>query len=272
VIATRGDPLQTVFPPIPNGVRESYLKTRGSVQYQKAFGENTFKKHVHIYGHNSTRKIFRELMRSPGRTALKNELIAIAGRRTEDCLEFYGAMQVFTEEDDTIRLNVTHDNLGPSLEQYVAMLCMAKLKGHAEWGVTLEGVENGDVDVIAWLPPKIVYVECKIGAPGTIGASSFHQMSLRIRDLSPDLAVLLIDSEDDLAPLCKNAYESNARWRLHLQPRFKGIYYGVFQHWPIYVINADPSILAQIRLCLRHFYSQGQWMEAPWGSIWAENP
>ena len=133
----------------------------------------------------------------------------------------------------------------------------------------MEGVGSGDFDVIAWLPPTLMYVECKAGAPADISQADLKQVLLRTADLAPDLVVVLVDTESDLAPVATKL--GSAQHKLHkaarvefyippsLLPDFGGIYFGLQEHWPIYVAGGKPNLLSQLRWCLRHYHSKAKW-------------
>jgi hypothetical protein len=161
-----------------------------------------------------------------------------------------------------VRLTRPIDNIGPSLEHYVAVLCEHELRASAGWGVKLEGIiPGGDYDVLAWLSPLLMYVECKTGAPDAIEDKSLRHFLQRTHILAPDLAVLLIDSDqplDDFVsrridPIIHKAVDSlDPEWRaITAQPEFPGILWG---HQRIYVTNSEPSIITQLRRCLQHYY------------------
>ncbi|HEV2109651.1 MAG TPA: hypothetical protein VGR16_15440 [Thermomicrobiales bacterium] len=156
-------------------------------------------------------------------------------------------------------LRSIHD-LGTSLEHYIAQLFMYEFRGHAMWGLSLEGVQNGDVDVVAWLPPTLVYIECKSGLPADIAAAELSQTLRRTLDLAPDLSIVLVDTESDLSPVCSKlaSVPSGPSAPLVGQRDFGGVHFGHYEHWPIYVAGAKPSLLSQLRWCLRHFHSHAK--------------
>jgi hypothetical protein len=251
VILARGDPEQALFPENRIGLlRAAYSQDHGGDETQRILGDNAWQRYVDLYGRNSFRKMLRWLVVSPERAANKDELAAIAGRRADEYVEYLEALGVIAVDSEVVRLARPLRSMGPSLEQYVRWLCSMELRGHAEWGVGLEGVAHGDFDVIAWLPPTVVYFECKAGAPADIEADSLRQMLRRTEDLSPDLTILVVDTEDDISPVCEKFLAPPApSVRVLLQPDAGGIHYGVFKHWPVYAVNARPSILTQLRRC-----------------------
>jgi hypothetical protein len=80
----------------------------------------------------------------------------------------------------------------------VADVFKKDFSGSAEWSVNLSDFRYGDYDVLAWLPPILIYVETKSSRPSEVNESKLRHFLQRGVELAPDLAILLIDTEDDL--------------------------------------------------------------------------
>lgn len=271
VIASTGEEDKTLWPPVIQQVdaANAYLAQHGGLRHREVFGDSALKRYVDFFGRGGFRKMMRILLSAPSHAAPSTELAGMAGKRFGEYMEFLEALLMVEQIEDNVRLLRPVPDLGPSLEHYVAQLFMYELRAHALWGVNLEGVENGDFDVVAWLPPTLVYVECKSGAPAGIDTTDLRQTLRRTTDLAPDLTVVLVDTETDLGPVASklnsasielvNTNASSFCLPASLQTDFGGIHSGIHEHWPVYVAGAKPSMLSQLRWCLRHYHSQGKW-------------
>ena len=73
-----------------------------------------------------------------------------------------------------------------------------ELHGSAAWSVKLAQVPYGNFYVLAWLPPTLLYVETKSYRPEEIQDTEINHFLQRGVELAPDLAILLVDTDDDL--------------------------------------------------------------------------
>jgi hypothetical protein len=155
------------------------------------------------FGSPSFRKLLRKLAADSRRAVPTHELEKIAGRKFLDHLKFLLDCGIVVEEDDArLRLAVSIDNIGGLLEWYVADLCERELCGSAAWSVRLEDISvGGDYDVIAWVEPALLYIEVKSSARAAISDHELRRFLQRGEELSHELAVLLIDTSDDLSVL-----------------------------------------------------------------------
>jgi hypothetical protein len=276
VIAKRGDPAKALFDQHKfTHAAIAYEHAHGVTEAHRVVGRRVHERYTEMYGRTELRRMLPLLLASPDRAIGKSELERVAGRRCEQDLEYLTAVEVVAVEADQVRLLSQITDLGPSLEQYIRMICNTELRGHAEWSISLEEVGSGDFDVIAWLPPTLVYVEYKATTPNNVEANALRQMLLRTRDLGPDLTILVIDTDYDIASIVGKISRSETnKIGVHLSPllNVKGIYQGLFRHWPIYAMNAKPSILTQIRRCLRHYHSYGKWRELESVGVWSPKP
>lgn len=179
-------------------------------------------------------------------------------------------MNLVTQLPEGLLLTRSVDNIGPTLECFVADICRRELAGSSEWGVVLEGLPSGgDFDVLAWLPPLLVYIECKSSRPSEIGAEELRAFLQRHQELSPDLTILLVDTDssvqsiaekltDVVTPVLRKLDGQPSAWRpsepvLKPSQTFRTVFYG----WPgISLINTRPSITTQLRRCLQHYHAK----------------
>ncbi|MDP9355833.1 MAG: hypothetical protein M3R02_11255 [Chloroflexota bacterium] len=157
----------------------------------------------------------------------------------------------------------------------MAQLCTwAELRGHAERGVKLADLPRtgGDYDVLAWLAPTLLYIECKAKHQEQVGEDELRQFLQRHVELAPDLSVLLVDTADDLAFL-RDRFNGILRPVLQAEsqpdilvvgahpasdllapkPDHLGISFSASVR--VHVTNSAPSILTQLRRCLQHYHA-----------------
>ena len=88
------------------------------------------------------------------------------------------------------------DNIGPTLEWYVAEWFRDWLQVPARHGVAIKDVaDGGDMDVVAFVDGIRVMVECKSGSPSQISETDMKWFLRRAAEFNPEIAVLLIDTE-----------------------------------------------------------------------------
>lgn len=153
-----------------------------------------------LFAKDSFRKLAREIVMGQGTPVSLERLEGCAGRRAAEyvgVLEKLGAAQRTADSVRLVRRGI--DNIGPTLEWYIADLCERELHGSASWAVHLEDLRaGGDFDVLAWLSPALLYVEAKAKPRQDIRESELRNFLQRTNELAPDLTVLLIDTQDNL--------------------------------------------------------------------------
>lgn len=224
-----------------------------------------------LFGKDTFRKVLRSLTTSGhGKPLPMASLEEVAGKRAKVYADFLVALNVAVITDEGVALDRAVDNIGPTLEWYVADLCERELDGSAAWSVQLKGLgKGGDYDVLAWLAPTLLYVELKSSHQKQVSDDELKQFLNRSEQLMPDMAILLLDTQEDLAPLLTRL-EAAMRPALlasvgPVDPSMlvdfpfvrplqsePSIAYGCYH---TYVVNAKPSILTQLRRCLRHYHT-----------------
>ncbi len=87
-------------------------------------------------------------------------------------------------------------DLGVTFEWFIAEVIKRELSGIASFGVHIKELSNGgDFDVIGRLEDVVLYVECKAGSLGNITRAKISEFIERDGELSPDLTLLVVDSE-----------------------------------------------------------------------------
>lgn len=260
-----GDITKALFP--GENLREILL-AHGQFDYQKffpgPFPGPALDQYVDYFRKTSFRKMIRLLLRG-GRPYVEiGDLEQASGSSTTEYLEFLERLLLIAREGSMVRLKRDIQDLGPSLEHYVAELCVRELRGSADWGVLLQNLprSGGDYDVLAWLEPSLMYVECKTARPGNIEERELREFLQRTVELAPDLAIFLIDTDENLDGFVENRINSLlgqaidvrgiANQPLRSHPDYPGIYFGFSR---IYVTNSKKTILKQLQKCLQHYYA-----------------
>lgn len=167
------------------------------------------------------------------------------------------------------------NNIGPTLEWYVAEWFRAQLQVPARHGVLLEEVGQwGDLDVVAFVNDVRVMVECKSARPNDIPEAQLRHFLQRAAAFNPEIAALLIDTESSIAkPIdILNAIYLDLAWkdarlsnpqlpenaqidipRIEPQPDSQGVYWGARS---IYVTNVRRSIDASLSAVLRLYHAR----------------
>lgn len=260
-IEGRGSIENTLFP------QEQFvrvLEAMGQIGYVSYFRPEFISPYYRLFGRFSFRKLARQMIASGGEWLERDTLQQTGGRSLETYLELFRNLQILEERGSKVRLTRLLDNFGASLEHYVSELCVREFRGSSEWGVLLEGLPTagGDYDVLAWLDPSLVYVECKSSNPNNIGDDQIRHFLQRSAELAPELAVLLIDSDssiDDFVsermnPIMRSAIGSTRpNGPLEAHPHYLGIYFGFKR---VFVTGPKPSIERQLRRCLQYYYWQ----------------
>lgn len=147
------------------------------------------------------------------------------------------------------------NNIGSTLEWYIAEWFRRWLQVPARHGVTIKGVaDGGDLDVVAFVDGIRVMVECKSGSPSQISETDVQLFFQRAADFNPEIAVLLIDTESRIDQQIEifNRLRSSGD-PLKPQDAGKSLYWGA-RH--IYVTNTKNGIGEALSAILRLYYSK----------------
>ncbi|HEY3992717.1 MAG TPA: hypothetical protein VGM01_07520 [Ktedonobacteraceae bacterium] len=212
----------------------------------EAFGENTFRKLLrHIFFHQQG--TLSELRR-----------ICSGEQKLAQYLDFMREHLLIELEDENWRkgsLYKTINNIGSTLEWYIAEWFRRWLQVPARHGVTIKGVaDGGDLDVVAFVDGIRVMVECKSGSPSQITESEIQLFFRRATDFNPEIAVLLIDTDsriDQQIDILNRLRTSGDP--LKAQDAGKNLYWGA-RH--IYVTNTKNGIGESLSAILRLYYSK----------------
>jgi len=147
-------------------------------------------------------------------------------------------------------------DFGDTFEWYVAGLLAGQFGAPALWGVKLAGLAcGGDFDVLASVSGKLLYVETKTSPPKHIEQKEVDAFLARVGTLSPDLAVLLVDThlrmKDKLVPMLCDALARRGA----PDPEPRRVENETFA-WQrrLFVTNSRRDPAANLGLCLRTYF------------------
>jgi len=114
---------------------------------------------------------------------------------------------------------------------------------------------GGDFDVLAEVDHRLVYVEVKSSPPKGIHLPNVKGFLTRVKSLSPDLALFLVDThlrmEDKINVLFQQAKGLFPEEIESVQRVTRG----VFQLGKrILTLNTKPNLVNNIRVCLKHYF------------------
>lgn len=148
-------------------------------------------------------------------------------------------------------------SFGRTLEWYVCEILRREFLAPALFNVKLENTRlGGDYDVIAQVAGRLVYIEVKSSPPRGVEREAVEAFLARLRELSPSVALLLVDTElrmsDKLVPLLTAGLEREGKrapeWTVE---RVANEIFHV-RH-SIYVTNSRKGIYSNLRSCFRDF-------------------
>jgi hypothetical protein len=258
----------TVFGPDPV---EAVLKRRGwsieargnkrdillPLESDPPLSGQQYNEFLQLFAKSSFRKLARRITSGGGQSTMA-QLAEIAGSQADQYVDFLVSLGVAQRSYNEMNLTRKIDNIGPTLEWYVAHVCQREFEGSAEWSVKLSDFRYGDCDVLAWLPPNVIYIETKSSEASQVTDSELKHFLQRGVDLAPELAILLVDTDDDLEEaglmgrLFKVMLPAGRPDKPFIAPQrgYPGVSFGYFR---FYVTNSEPSIKTQLSRCLRHY-------------------
>lgn len=147
-------------------------------------------------------------------------------------------------------------DFGDTFEWFVAEILRRQFRADVLWGVTIPGLScGGDFDILALLSGKLLYLETKTSPPKHIEKKEMRAFVARVRTLSPDLAILLVDThlrmKDKLAPLLSEALREEGADAGEMT-RIEKETFG----WDgrLFLTNSKREIGANLALCLRSYF------------------
>lgn len=148
-------------------------------------------------------------------------------------------------------------SFGPTLEWYVNEILRREFMAPSLFNVRMDHTRyGGDYDVIAVVNGHLVYVEVKSSPPRGVELPAVSAFLNRLRDLQPQMAVFLVDTElrmkDKIVPLFEEALAAGVEpSKPHEVVRLVNEIFHI-QHG-IYLVNSRKGIYSNLRICFRDF-------------------
>ncbi len=144
-------------------------------------------------------------------------------------------------------------SFGETLEWFATEVLRREFGLRAERGLRVPGLPSGgDYDILASAPGGLLYVEVKSSPPKHIDGGEVAAFARRLRELAPEAAVFLVDTQlrllDKIVPLLRRALEAGSP--LRPPGRKDGIF--VFPG-PVYAVGGKPSLERNLAWCLEDF-------------------
>jgi hypothetical protein len=148
-------------------------------------------------------------------------------------------------------------SFGGLLEWFLAEALRREFAVSALWGVKVRGLPHGgDLDVVANLEGRLVYLEAKSSPPKQIDLPQVQAFLQRLGDLRPDLALFVVDTElrmrDKIVPLVEEGLRA-----LGQEGSLQRLEGEVF-HWAhrLYVVGSKGSLLGNLNRVFRDYLLQ----------------
>lgn len=147
-------------------------------------------------------------------------------------------------------------DFGDTFEWFLSEILRREFAADTLWGVTIPGLScGGDFDVLALLSGKLLCIEAKTSPPKHIEQKEVSAFLGRVRKLSPDLAVLLVDThlrmKDKLVPLVSEGLraEGNPEAEMTRVERETFSWGG-----RLFLTNSKRDVAGNLSLCLRSYF------------------
>jgi hypothetical protein len=147
-------------------------------------------------------------------------------------------------------------SFGATLEWFVAEILTREFGTETVWGVKFKRPKvGGDYDVIARLDGSLIYLEVKSSPPKQIYDSEVAAFLDRVEDLSPGVAVFLMDTElrmkDKLVPM----FDKELQKRYDEPPEVLRMERELFRIGDrIFIINAKESLVQNMEKVVSWFF------------------
>jgi hypothetical protein len=244
------------------------LKRRGFMVYKKEPSEDLLipsKKYLHSYYqmlHKYSFRLFlRDVIKHQGLFTLDQVTRYATPGVTKDYLDYLLSIKLVKKRAGVYSLTKGPvKSFGETLEWYIAEVFKREFGSEAVWGVKFKRpAVGGDYDVIAKFDGSLLYMEVKSSPPKQIYDSEIAAFLDRVGDLSPEIAVFLMDTElrmkDKIVPM----FEAELARRLSSPPEVVRMERELFQiQNRIFIVNAKESIVRNIEKVLYRYYKTGE--------------
>lgn len=157
---------------------------------------------------------------------------------------------LFELRDGTVR------SFGPTLEWFAARALNREFGLASAWGLRPQGARpGGDYDVVGCGDGALVYIELKASPPRNIESNQVTAFVDRVAALSPDVAVLINDTQlrmlDKLVPALRVALRRHSFGVGRLR-RVQGEIFSRGNR--LFVTNSEPDLIGNLGVCLATFF------------------
>ncbi len=224
------------------------------------------------YGELLSSRSFRKLLqRLSGKVGEWIPIAAIrqtCGAKAGGYVEFLSDAGLVQRNAEAISPTADVNEYGHHLEWHVATLCKEAFRAQVSWNVKLKDLlSGGDFDILLNIAGTLIYVELKSGRASGISETHLRRFLQRRVELSPDLAILIVDTDDDIGSLVSevnrvvvDVYRTMPTIPPDYQPEepligplatVPGAHWGLRN---LYFCGSHPSFVTQIRRCLRFYH------------------
>jgi len=240
------------------------LKRRGFTVYKKEPSDdlltpskkylNSYYQMLHKY---SFRLFLRDVIKNQGLFTLEQVSKYATPGVTKDYIDYLLSIKLAKK-----RAHVHYLTMGPvksfgeTLEWFIAEVFKREFGSEAVWGVKFKRpAVGGDYDVIAKFNGSLLYTEVKSSPPKQIYDAEIAAFLNRVVDLSPEIAVFLMDTElrmkDKIVPM----FEAQLAKRHSSPPEVVRMERELFHiQNRIFIVNAKESIIRNIERVLYRYY------------------
>jgi hypothetical protein len=240
------------------------LKRRGFRIYKKEPSEdllvpeqNFLNEYYEMLNKYSFRLFLRDVIKHQDCFTLEDVTRYSTSGKTKDYIEFIYKIGLADKSTGGYSLRKRPvKSFGETLEWYIAEVFKRDFCAEAIWGVKFKRHNiGGDYDVIAKFNGSLFYVEAKSSPPRQVYDSEVSAFLDRVSDLSPEIAVFLMDTElrmkDKIVPM----FEKELGIRHAKAPRIIRMEKELFQiNNKIFIINAKDSIFSNLEKVLHRYF------------------
>jgi hypothetical protein len=233
------------------------LSQRWVDSMSRSYSPNAF---FDLFGQNTFRKLLGYIYTHSPCSLSDLEGICCNTKTLGQHLEFMQDQELAEETEGKWRKATRYqhvDNIGRTLEWYVAEWFKMVLAVPARYGVHVDELaEGGDLDVVAFVNGLRVWVECKSGRD--ITDTHLRLFLRRAKGFSPDIAILLIDTDASIATHARRLNDADTFGDpLEEQDKSIALYWGKRN---VYVVNSRKSIAHSLAAVLRLYHAKVKYM------------
>lgn len=247
---------------------ETLLKRRGFTIYKKEPSEDLLipaKRHLGRYYRMLHKYSFRLFLRDVIKQQASFTLESVTRYATADVtsgyLDYLLSLKLVRKKGRTFVLSKGPiRSFGETLEWYVSELLRREFGMETVWDVKFRRPKvGGDYDVIGKLEGSLFYAEVKSSPPKQIYDSEISAFLDRVDDLSPEIAVFLMDTElrmkDKIVPMFEKELGNRFRHPSAVV-RMERELFSIANR--IFIVNAKEEILQNIQKVLYSYYRKRQ--------------